>query len=398
VGGEQAHDGARGERPPLGHRSAAVVDGGAELGVAAGRAHTLVGCTGNHKGPTATDSVVLFTLSGGFRTVPRMTRVRIVDVAESAGVSRATVTNALKGTGRMTGRTREHVLSVAAALGYPLATDPCRQAPSRTLALGVTTLGAEEWNFAALPYFAQVISGAIASAHARGYGLTVLPAAPADRRWHALVADGVLMLDPQEDDPVERLLRASDVPLVYVGRPARPCVGDVWVDNDHDTVLWSVLDRLRAEGARRIALIAGPGTDYYARRNAEVYRTWSAERGNDPLIAPLDHPELGEALFAARRGERPDAVYGIYESAGRLALDAALRQGLRVPDDVLVACMSEDPAYAETAPPVTTLSLSPRLAGGLAVEALIQLIETGAARSNPPLPTRLALRASTRRA
>ncbi|RAG83203.1 LacI family transcriptional regulator [Streptacidiphilus pinicola] len=326
-----------------------------------------------------------------------MTRVRIVDVAKTAGVSRATVTNALKGTGRMTGRTREHVLSVAAALGYPLATDPRRLSPSRTLALGVTTLGAEAWNFAALPYFAQVIAGALASAHARGYGLTVLPAAPADRRWHALVADGVLMLDPQQDDPVERLLRASDVPRVYVGRPACPEPSDVWVDNDHDSVLRSVLALLRSQGARRIALIAGPGSDYYACRNAEIYRLWSAEHGNDPLILPLDHPELGEALFATRRGERPDAVYGIYESAGRLALDAALRQGLRVPDDVLVACMSEDPAYTETAPPITTLSLSPRLAGGLAVEALIQLIETGKACPIPSLPVHLAVRASTRR-
>jgi DNA-binding LacI/PurR family transcriptional regulator len=326
-----------------------------------------------------------------------MTRVRIVDVAETAGVSRATVTNALKGTGRMTGRTREHVLSVAAALGYPLTTDPRRPAPSRTLALGVTTLGAEEWNFAALPYFAQVISGAVSSAHARGYGLTVLPAAPADRRWHALVADGVLMLDPQQDDPVERLLLATDLPVVYIGRPACPEPSDVWIDNDHDTVMRSILDLLRSQGARRIALIAGPGTDYYACRNTEIYRAWSAEHGNDPLVAPLDHPELGEALFATRRGERPDAVYGIYESAGRLALDAALRQGLRVPADVLIACMSEDPAYAESDPPITTLSLSPRLAGGLAVEALIQLIETGGARPMPPLPTHLAIRTSTRR-
>ncbi|SEL21914.1 LacI family DNA-binding transcriptional regulator [Streptacidiphilus jiangxiensis] len=323
-----------------------------------------------------------------------MSRVRIVDVAETAGVSRATVTNALKGTGRMTGRTREHVLSVAAALGYPLVGDSLRHAPSRTLALGVTTLGAESWNFAALPYYAQVIAGALASAHARGYGLTVLPAAPADRRWHALVADGVLLLDPHEDDPVERLVRAADLPLVFVGRPARPEPCDVWVDNDHDRVLRSVLDLLRSRGARRIALIAGPGTDYYARRNDEVYRAWCAERGSAPLVVPLDHPELGEALFADP-GERVDAVYGIYESAGRLALDAALRQGLRVPDDVLVACMSEDLAYAETNPPVTTVSLSPRLLGGLAVEALVQLLESGSTGAVPQLPTHVTLRAST---
>ncbi|MQA93609.1 MAG: LacI family DNA-binding transcriptional regulator [Streptosporangiales bacterium] len=47
-----------------------------------------------------------------------MGRVRIVDVAAAAEVSRATVTNALNGTGRMSEATRAHVRAVAAELGY----------------------------------------------------------------------------------------------------------------------------------------------------------------------------------------------------------------------------------------------------------------------------------------
>jgi DNA-binding LacI/PurR family transcriptional regulator len=61
------------------------------------------------------------------------------------------------------------------------------------------------------------------------------------------------------------------------------------------------------------------------------------------------------------RDPRPDAVIGVYSDSGHNILAAARHHGLRVPWDLLVACVSEDPDYATTTPPVTTLSLRPDL-------------------------------------
>ena len=57
-----------------------------------------------------------------------------------------------------------------------------------------------------------------------------------------------------------------------------------------------------------------------------------------------------------------------------LVLAAARQHGLRVPQDLLVACVSEDPEYATTTPPVTTLSLRPDRLGEEGIDLLIAVI------------------------
>lgn len=312
-----------------------------------------------------------------------MERVRIVDVAAAAEVSRATVTNALNGTGRMSAATRAHVREVAAALGY--------RRPRRALGLAVPTRGDLCWDFASVPYYAEIIGSAMAAAHRRGYSLTVLPAGGP---WRSLLHnDGVLLLDPPAGDPVTGLLRDARVPLGFVGRPVEPDVRG-WVDNDHRTSVRLVLDHLAGQGARRVALIAGPGEDHYSRACVAAYLAWCREHGRQALVEPHgEGHDPGEALLARR--DPPDAVYGIYESAGRVMLDAARRYGLRVPADLMVACFSEDPAYAGTDPPVTTLSHHARQGGRLAAEALLDHLETHTPGRPTVVPTCLTERASS---
>ena len=64
-----------------------------------------------------------------------------------------------------------------------------------------------------------------------------------------------------------------------------------------------------------------------------------------------------------------------------------------------MACVSEDPDYATTAPPVTTLSLRPERVGAEAVDLLIAVINarSGADRRRFVQPV-LIPRRSTRRA
>ncbi|WP_411711460.1 substrate-binding domain-containing protein [Lentzea atacamensis] len=78
-------------------------------------------------------------------------------------------------------------------------------------------------------------------------------------------------------------------------------------------------------------------------------------------------------------------------------LAAARQHGLRVPQDLLVACISEDPDYATTTPAVTTVSLRSDQVGDEAVDLLIALINarTGVERRRLVQPV-LTPRYSTR--
>ncbi|CAM5254581.1 HTH-type transcriptional repressor PurR [Streptomyces antimycoticus] len=283
------------------------------------------------------------------RILPGVSKVTIADVARAAEVSTATVSNVLNGTGRVSEPTRARVKAVAGALGYGPA-----GGGARTLGLAVTAHGESAWDFASVPYFAQAISAATIAAHRRGYALMAMPSGPAEHMWRTLPAAGVVLVDSPPSDPVVRLLRARGLPLVFDGRPGRAAGAETWVDTDHEAMTRRVLEHLAGQGAERIALIAGPTQEYYTRASVTAYRRWCSSTGVRPCVVPFaEDGSEGPRLDALLTGDgRPDAVFGLYDPCGRQVLEAAARCGLSVPDDLMVVCSSEDPAYGYTTPPV----------------------------------------------
>ncbi|MGW5400481.1 LacI family DNA-binding transcriptional regulator [Streptomyces sp. NPDC003952] len=331
----------------------------------------------------------------------------LADIARAAEVSTATVSHALNGTGRLGESTRRRVREVAGALGYG-----GRRGPhNRSLGIAVTTYAGFAWDFARIAYYARLLIAATSAAHAHGYALTTLPAdRGAEPLWHTLAVDGMLLLDSPADDPVLRALRARGLPVVFDGPPADPRPGDVWVDNDHTATTREVLDHLEASGARRIALHAGYGREFYTGAVTSAYEHWCAERGRVPLVVPFDpEDEAGHAFDPAFAGpDRPDAVYCVYDPGGRQVLAAAARHGIGIPGGatgtgpaaggLLLVCASEDPAYAENEPSVTTVTLDPERIAESAVSSLVKLIESGHAEftGRRVVPAALRVRASSR--
>ncbi|MEV6871542.1 LacI family DNA-binding transcriptional regulator [Amycolatopsis sp. NPDC051128] len=328
-------------------------------------------------------------------------------VAARAGVSTATVSNALNGTGRLSEATKQRVLAAARELGYAPASTAQAVACGNTGVLGLTmtTYGELPVAYTEIPYYAQLTLGAMAAAHERGYLLTVLPSSLAPWMWLNTPMDGVIHVAPRADDPVCALLRERGIPMVSDGRPPRPRWGDAWVDPDHDVALRLLLDHLTDAGARRIGLTLPRHDDAYPLLIGRAYASWCAERDVPALVeeyASLPDYFTAERDAAGRllgRVPRPDAVIGVYSDSGHNILAAARHHGLRVPRDLLVACVSEDPDYATTTPPITTVSLRPDRVGEEAVDLLLALINarTGADRRRLVQPE-LVPRRSTRHA
>jgi DNA-binding LacI/PurR family transcriptional regulator len=327
-------------------------------------------------------------------------------VAARAEVSTATVSNALNGTGRLSETTRQRVLAAARELGYTPASTARALARGGTGVLGLTmtTYGDLPVPYTEIPYYAQLALGALAAAHERGYLLMVLPSSLSPWMWLNTPMDGVIHVDPRADDPVLSLLRERGIPMVYDGRPPVPHWGDVWVDIDYDAGLRLLLDHLTEAGARRIGLSLPLHDDGYPHLIERAYTSWCAERDLPALVE--EYASMPDYFTAERdavgrlldRDPRPDAVVGVYSDSGHNILAVARHHGLRVPQDLLVACVSEDPDYAATTPPVTTLSLRPDRVGDEAVDLLIALINarSGVDRHRLVQPV-LTPRRSTRR-
>ncbi|MDQ0936146.1 LacI family DNA-binding transcriptional regulator [Streptomyces turgidiscabies] len=328
-------------------------------------------------------------------------------VAARAGVSTATVSNAINGTGRLSETTRQRVLTSARELGYAPASTARAVARGGTGVLGLTmtTYGDLPVTYTEIPYYAQLALSGIAAAHERGYLLMVMPSSLSPWMWLNTPLDGVIHVDPRADDPVRSLLRQRGIPMVCDGRPPQPHWCDAWVETDYDAGLRLLLDHLTEAGARRIGLSLPLHDDEYPHRIERAYAAWCAERDLPVLVE--EYASLPDYFTAEReavgrllsRDPRPDAVVGVYSDSGHNILATARQHGLRVPKDLLVACISEDSDYATTAPPVTTLSLRPDQVGNEAVDLLIALINArgGVERHRLVQPV-LHPRRSTRRA
>lgn len=327
-------------------------------------------------------------------------------VAARAGVSTATVSNALNGTGRLSETTRQRVLAAARELGYAPASTARALARGGTGVLGLTmtTYGDPPFPYMEIPYYAQLTLGAMAAAHERGYMLMVMPSSLSPWMWLNTPMDGVIQVGPRPDDPVGAILRERGIPVVTDGRPPQPHWRDAWVDTDHEAGLRLLLDHLTEAGARRIALSQPLHDDEYPHLIERAYASWCAEHDLPALVE--EYASLPDHFTAERdavnrlldRDPRPDAVIGIYSDSGHNILAVARHHGLRVPQDLLVACISEDPDYATTNPPVTTLSHRPDQVSDEAVDLLIALINarSGVDRNRLVQPA-LAPRRSTRR-
>jgi|tagenome__1003787_1003787.scaffolds.fasta_scaffold20956533_2 DNA-binding LacI/PurR family transcriptional regulator len=317
--------------------------------------------------------------------MPRRSRVRpsMRQVAEAAGVSMATASNALNGTGRLSETTRRRVLEAARELSY-LPYNSARAAARGgvgLLGLSLATYGEAPVAYTQIPYYSQLILAATAAAHQRGYLLTVLPGSMSHWTWLTTPLDGVIHTEPRLDDPIRAVLKRRGIPIVYQGRPPVPAAGDAWVDSDVAKAVSQLLDQLAENGSRRVALVLPLHDDAYPELVRETYERWCQEHRQAALLETFEVPgEYPESELAAvhrllERRPRPGAMVGIYSSSGHNILAAASAKRLRVPERLKVACISEDPAYATTSPPVTTVSLRPDLLGAEAVDLLLAIID-----------------------
>ncbi|MFD7320393.1 LacI family DNA-binding transcriptional regulator [Streptomyces sp. NPDC059875] len=389
---------------------------------------------------------------------PATPRVRLVDVAREAGLSKTTVSAALNGTGRLSPAVREKARETARRMGYrPNATArQLRAGRARLIGYVVGEFAGRPWAYLESPYFAQLTSATAAAALRRGYALVMLPAGSLQSEWADLPFEAVIVADPVADDAVVEDLLAARIP-VFSDASVEGRTGAHWVDVDAGAAVRETLDHLREQGARRTAIVLPDSTTRFHRAVLSAYRDWcaahgatprvtlAADVGNGPVVRAVDEAlsggegaggegaggegargegargegvgaggpasersasgRAGSGRSASRRSasgrsasERPDALFVVAELSPPLVLEAARRHGYDVPRDLLVVCVSEDTTAAHSDPPVSTLSLQPQEVAETGIELLVAALETGGEEPSGVLvPTRLLVRESSRR-
>jgi len=301
---------------------------------------------------------------------------RLEEVAELAGVSRASASRVLNGRSGTSARTRDAVLTALDVLGYrrPAA---ARAEPGSLIGLVVPDL-----RNPIFPAFADLIAAALVR---RGL-VPLLCTRTADGVSEAdhiemLLAHGtggVIFIGGSLADAGpehRRTLTERGLPVVLVNA-ADDHPGAATVAVDDAAAVDKALAHLADLGHRRIGLVAGP--DGHAPSDRKVAA----------FAARLPHMPVGHAMFTAEGGRATAArlldaqVTGLVCASDALALGAiraVRRRGLEVPRDVSVIGFDDSAHMPVTDPPLTTLRQPVAAIAAAAVAALTTRIATGPA-------------------
>jgi LacI family transcriptional regulator len=313
------------------------------------------------------------------------TRVTIDDIAEKARVSKSTVSRVLSGSAVVALPKRAAVLKVIEELDYRPNIFAQSLASGRSFAIGVLTQNIGS------PFYDAILVGIHEGLGGSNYSPIV-----ADGRWYLATEQMALqtLLDRRVDGliviggsvPEETLLEMGDqLPLVVVGRNVSG-LGSRCICLDNFEAAYKATKHLLEYGHREIAHITGELLQNDAVRRHEGY----LRALSDAAIKP--EPELViEGNFRRQsgtlavemlitRGRMFSAIFAANDQMAFGARLALFRRGLRVPEDVSIIGIDDEPASAYMTPPLTTMRQPAIEMGEAAAQAILCLL------NDKPLP------------
>lgn len=321
--------------------------------------------------------------------------VTMADVATAAGLSGSTVSRALSDPSKVNAATREHVLAVAARLGY------VSNHAARSLSVGRTNLIALLVPDIANPFFPPIIKAVQARAGEFGRAVFISDvdehAGDEIRRARQMRerCDGLLIASPRTgEEAIDQL--AALRPVVFLNREVE---GSASVIIDSGEGLTQAVDHLAALGHRTIAWLNGPRRSWSNTYRREAIRA-ACERRRIRLLefGPYE-AQIQSGALAADLVHASDATAVIaYDDLIALGVMARLAErGVAIGADLSVIGVDDSPMSAMAYPTLTSVHLPVRRAGLLAVDTLLSLID-GEPAADPGalrLDTRLVVRGST---
>ena len=307
-------------------------------------------------------------------------RITLADVAKAANVSPITVSRALRGERGVASELVQRVQAAAKKLGY--VPDPAARALASARSSHVVVLIPLLSN----NLFVDLLDAVQRTLLPHGYqtliGVTHYSPDEEEQLLQSYMAHrpaGLLVTGFDRSESSRALIRAAAVPCVHLMEttPAEGvyCVGFSQVDAGY-----AITQHLVDQGHRRIAFVAAQ-LDPRVMQRAEGYRRCLRGAGLYDARLEFLNPQrssiaLGGVMLQELRQTRPDvdAVFFCNDDLAQGGLLAALRLGLKVPQDLAVAGFNDLNGSDQMMPPLTTVRTPRSEIGARAAQMLIALM------------------------
>ncbi|MBZ0285426.1 MAG: LacI family transcriptional regulator [Anaerolineae bacterium] len=318
-------------------------------------------------------------------------RPTIIDVAQVAGVSKATVARVVNGeTDLVKESTRQHVLSVIERMGYE------RNAIAGSLRSNRTYMIALSIPDITNPFWPEVARGVQDTVEAEGYMVVLMNNDWNSSREHNHLQ---LMRNNQFDGLIVNPTGLSNTDLTPLHIPVVVLAsGEAYpnfdtVSSDSQQAGRLALEHLIGLGHHRIGLIIG---SVRRPKSSTHYGTYVSTLRQHGL--PVEPDLVVETTFTEDGGygamqqfltlaEPPTAVFAVNDIIALGAMLAAQHANLRVPDQLSIIGMDDIHAAATTFPPLTTVAKPKYEIGTTAARFLLERLEAKA----PEEPRRVLL-------
>lgn len=304
--------------------------------------------------------------------------VTINDIARLANVDKSTVSMTLRNhpnARNLRAETRERIQSIAKELGYQSNANAVsiRTGQVNTIAV-IGEFYREKINI-----FSTNLAGIILEASSLNFGVKLYSDFDLKQTFAAINANRIrhvisMSVEKDKREATADFAAGLGLDLVYIYEHPHngyPCVN---IDNVEAASL--AVQHLASLGHRKIALACVPHRYHYIRERHEGYLRGLEQNGLTPdpdLIFCSDAAEESiRNLLALPARKRPTAIFAIADTLAMLVQRAAVKAGLRLPDDLSVFGFGHDKAGIYSVSPLSTIEECFELRGQIAVKMLVE--------------------------
>jgi len=310
--------------------------------------------------------------------------VRMVDVANHAGVSIKTVSRVLNNEPHVQDSLRETVYASVKKLGYIPSASARSLRSNRTYTFHLISpviIG---------NYVNTVQSGALSASHKHGYNLLVtllepevLTAPKALRKWCAELIekkkpDGVILLPPMSDSPaLNKIFNTADIPIARIGPNKIDDLNNVDIIIDDRASAKEATQQLITLGHKRIGFVRGLEDQGATQERYNGYCDALSDAGIsiDPTIVKPGlfsfESGMNAGLELLSMKNRPTAIFAANDDMAAGVIVAAYRTGIKVPDEISVMGFDDSELAERIWPTLSTVRQPLESFGQSAVEYLV---------------------------
>jgi LacI family transcriptional regulator len=291
-----------------------------------------------------------------------MAKMTIADIAQLAGVSKATVSRVLNNNPDVDPATRKRILRIMQERRFVrnVAADMLARGKNRLVGLVVPSL---TW-----PLMSEVIRGVAEVLNATSYEMILYSISHEDKDRTAVIdrilatklTSGLLAMFPGQSAQHLAEIHAPDFPVVMIDDQGLP-TSSPWVGADNRIGAYEATQHLIKLGHRRIAHLHGPQTYQCSHDRYQGYRDALADAGipaDAALVFQGDFESPSGNICAQQIFSLPDAPTAIFAGNDLMAygvLEAAEQRGIRIPEDVALVGFDDTPSSFRLRPSLTTV-------------------------------------------